>query len=160
VSTRVKATKRKSQKVETPVDMKMTLEYDGITYQKGDPIWIRGESGNFVFLWADTGKDGKVVVNTWWRKGVKDGGYAQFRSFYLEKVGLPKTKAPRQTKFLYCDDHPTYGAVRRPRTSCNACWDAYRLTHPDIEDKAPKKVKKTKPAGKVSGLTMEMIEDE
>lgn len=35
-----------------------------------------------------------------------------------EKVGTEK-----------CSEHPTYGAIRKPRSACKRCWEAYRRTH-------------------------------
>jgi len=163
--TKSRATKRIS--TETIEDQRGTLnrvlEHDGIVYQKGDLISFKRERGRFAFLyWADS-PSGKKVVTTWWTQGNSSGGYSQARSFYVDKIAGPKVKTKKQGRFLYCDDHPTYGAVRRPRTTCEACWVAYNALHGEIEDNesvAPeRKVKKTRPAGKISGLTMEMIED-
>ena len=35
-----------------------------------------------------------------------------------------------------CPEHPTYGAKRRPRTSCNGCWDAFKKYNPTSYQKA------------------------
>ncbi len=66
---------------------------------------------------------------------------------FAEQTGIPKPtrtrtttkKKKKQTKREQkldernpdiCTVHPTYGAVRRPRTDCDSCWLAYKRRHP------------------------------
>jgi hypothetical protein len=49
-----------------------------------------------------------------------------------EKIEVPAEKQPAH-KWNYCPDHPTYGAIRSPRTDCETCWRAYKKMNPNIQ---------------------------
>lgn len=55
------------------------------------------------------------------------------------KAGSKTAKAPVKPAVPVgnnCEDHPTYGAKRRPRTDCEGCWGLYKKMHPLEYDKA------------------------
>lgn len=104
-----------SPAVEFP-DMLLVWEHDGITYNRRDPIHISGESGKFLFWYADVTRTGKETVTVWWIG-------RHFRSFYADRVISPDQA--KKKKEPVCQEHPTYGAVRRPRTECGVCWAAF-----------------------------------
>jgi hypothetical protein len=123
---------------------KEPFEFKGKTYEVGfqsPSIKIKGESGTFkIISWEISPSTGKLIVNCWW-----EGFY--YRSFYAERIKAnrvnKRTKAGGHVK--YCDDHPQYGAIRRPRTDCKPCWSAYNAMHPAEETKpSPVKKKTTK----------------
>lgn len=94
-----------------------TWEHDGVTYNKRDSIYIEGEDGLFQFWsYQVSAKNGKGIVNVWWVG-------RQFRSFYADRVLNPDQR--KRKKDSVCKEHPSYGAVRRPRTDCGVCWAAF-----------------------------------
>jgi len=99
-----------------------TLEYEGVTYSKGDTIEITG-LGKMSF------RDHTVNEKTeseWVSVFQHNHGS---RSFHLDRIKTSKkpTRAASsnsQTEVL-CLEHKTYGAIRKPRTDCVRCWAAY-----------------------------------
>lgn len=47
-----------------------------------------------------------------------------------------KIKEPSQ---FDCENHPSYGGVRVPRTDCKKCWSIYKALHPMDYDLARRK---------------------
>ncbi len=55
----------------------------------------------------------------------------------VEIIETPKKKKTTSRKVstvaklpVFCEDHPTYGAKRAPRTACETCWSAYERLNP------------------------------
>lgn len=116
----VVTTLAKSEPVIVPAD---GWEHKGIVYKRGDYIKISGESGIFIFMSYNLEKSGREVIDTWWVG-------RHMRSFHVDRIMAPKVKSIRQRKektktMKVCDTHPSYGAVRKPRTDCSSCWAAY-----------------------------------
>ncbi len=44
-----------------------------------------------------------------------------------KKPGLSKEDKANP---LICNDHPTYGGLRRPQRDCESCWSVYKKLHP------------------------------
>lgn len=132
----------KVNKEDFPEDYQ-TLTHNDITYQKGDPINIQGERGHFKFWSWQTNANGRVIVCVWWENH-------HFRHFYIDRVLGPKTKKKTSKRAItyLCDEHPSYGALRRPRTGCVTCWNAFEARGGGKKDK-PSKTK---------SLTMKKVE--
>lgn len=48
------------------------------------------------------------------------------------KVRKKRTKSDDKPKLpVYCEEHPTYGAIRVPRTDCPKCWAAFGKLNPN-----------------------------
>lgn len=155
----LKKTKQTYEMKEVPWK-KEPFEFKGKIYEVGfnsPSVRINGESGTFKILsWETSTVNGKLIINCWW-----EGYY--LRSVYAERLKTSKTS--KRTKIAghikFCNDHPQYGGIRKPRTDCKSCWDAYNSKHPpeEIKVKQKRQTKAQKPT-KIAGFVMEKVSNE
>lgn len=154
---------KKIVKVKSDVDDYPPLEHDGIVYDRGDDIYISGERGVFSLRFWDTTSEGKKTVTVWQdRQGC--------RSFYVDRIKSSGSKRESSGSMGFvCAEHKSYKALRRPRTPCETCRDAFEYRQArkensgsNLKNQTKKKIvkkKKSTPVGKIDGFILERVEE-
>lgn len=110
------------------IEMYHELEWDGILYQKNDPIKFKTMKGKFRFKsWEKNLETNSSWVNVWH----ENKGY---RAFRLTEIKAPKKDFKNKKKKGsvikgVCPVHKQYGGIYKPRTDCKECWNFYNMNH-------------------------------
>lgn len=125
------------------------MDYN-ITLSSDDYKWLKGLISRSVTKAEQAGGSSPLLESAEYLYSVNDS-LANAKKVKTSEDEI-KVISERKTQPKLCSKHPTYGASRRPRTSCKTCWTVYKDFHPmeyeaakrDFDRKQKKKKKKKK----------------